>query len=164
MDKETAETIQQVHRLFKERHLTLSVAESCTGGLVSHYLTSLPGASEFFEAGLVTYSYEAKRRILDIPAGELEKYGAISEETARKMAEQARTLTGTDYGLATTGNLGPGVLEGRERGLVYIAAGTDESVIARRLVLSEERGPNKKRAALEALKLLIELAGDFNTI
>jgi PncC family amidohydrolase len=157
MDAKTLAVIQKVHELFKGRHLTLSLAESCTGGLISHYLTILPGASDFFEAGLVTYSKDSKKRILGISTETIANYGVISEETAREMAVKVRALTGASCGLSTTGNLGPGTLEGKERGLVYIAASTGEKTLIKELRLSGGRGENKEEASLSALQLLIEV-------
>ena len=156
MDRDTFEIIQKVHDLFKKSGLTLAVAESCTGGLVSHYLTALPGASEFFEAGLVTYSNETKMKLLGISPETISGHGVISEQVAREMAEKARMRAGTDYGLSTTGNLGPSALEGKERGLVYLAVSGKGRTFSRELRLAGEREENKKKAALSSLNLLIE--------
>jgi PncC family amidohydrolase len=156
MDRKILEVIKKVHKLFKKKKLTLSVAESCTGGLISHYITVLPGASSFFEAGVVPYSVETKKKLLCISGRIISKYGAVSDETARQMAEKVRTLTGTDYSLSTTGNLGPDVLEGKERGLVYIAVSKKGQTFSRELRLKGNREENKEKAAFSALKLLIE--------
>ncbi|HEX8948918.1 MAG TPA: CinA family protein [Dissulfurispiraceae bacterium] len=156
MDQDTFEIIQKVHYLFKEKGLTLAAAESCTGGLVSHYLTALPGASEFFEAGLVTYSNEAKMKLLGVSPETISGHGVISEQVAKEMAEKARALAGTDYGFSTTGNLGPSTLEGKERGLVYLAVSGKGRTLSRELRFAGDRKENKEKAALSALKLLIE--------
>jgi len=156
MDKEILEVIQKVHKSFRELGLTLSVAESCTGGLISHYLTSLPGASNFFMAAVVTYSVEAKKEILDIPSEIISKYGVVSEETAREMAEKIRALTKTDFALSTTGNMGPDVLEGKEKGFVYIAVSKEGKTLSREIRLTGDREENKEEASLLALRFLIE--------
>jgi len=148
--------IREVHKLFKEGGLTLSVAESCTGGLISHYITSLPGASTFFKAGIVSYSEDIKRTILGISPQTISRYGVVSNEIAQEMAEKMRLLTGTDYSLSTTGNLGPDVLEDKERGLIYVAANKRGETIFRELRLKGDRESNKEEASLLALKLLIE--------
>jgi len=148
-----------VHDVFRERGLTLSVAESCTGGLISHYITALPGASAFFEAGVVTYSIEAKERILGVSREIISAHGVVSEETARDMAEKVRHLAGTGYALSTTGNLGPGVLEDKEAGLVYMAVSTRTRTVSRAARFTGERGKIKESAALTALGLLLEVAG-----
>ncbi len=159
MDDEILDVIKRVHEIFKKRGLTLSVAESCTGGLISHYITALPGASNFFEAGVVTYSAATKREILGISASTIENYGVISESTAKEMAEKVRSLTGTDYSLSTTGNIGPEVLEGKEKGLVYIAVSRTGRTILKELRLTGDREENKEAASLSALKLLLEMLG-----
>jgi PncC family amidohydrolase len=158
MNSGASESMGEVHDFFRSRRLTLSVAESCTGGLVSHYLTLLPGASDFFVAGIVAYSEAAKRDILGVSPLTIDSCGMISEETAREMAHRMRLLAGSDYSLATTGNLGPDALEGKERGLVYIAAGSQEKTSVRRLLLSRGRSENKVDAANAALQFLIEFA------
>jgi PncC family amidohydrolase len=155
MEEDALIVIQKVHRLFKEKGLTLSVAESCTGGLISHYITYLPGASIFFRAGIVSYSVGVKKKILGVPFDVISEYGVVSEETAKEMAERVRLLTGTDFGLSTTGNLGPDVLEGKEKGLVYIAVSNEGLTIPRELRLRGDREGNKESASLSALQFLL---------
>jgi PncC family amidohydrolase len=157
MKKKLLETIEKMHALFKQNGFTLSVAESCTGGFVSHLTTALPGASNFFEAGVVSYSADAKKSLLRVSPDCITKYGVVSEQTAREMAEKIRRLTKTDFSLSTTGNLGPDVLEGKERGLVYIAVSTEGKTMMKELRLQGDREENKKEAALEALRFLVEV-------
>jgi PncC family amidohydrolase len=156
MDKEILEVIQRVHGLFRKIGLTLSVAESCTGGLVSHYLTSLSGASNFFEAGVITYSAESKKEILGVPSEIISRYGVVSEETAREMAERMRSLTKTDFSLSTTGNMGPVLLEGKGKGLVYIAVSKEGKTLSKEIRLTGDREGNKEEASLSALRFLLE--------
>jgi PncC family amidohydrolase len=158
MDGTTLEIIHRVHELFKARDLTLSLAESCTGGLISHYITHLPGASAFFTAGVVSYSAEMKIKILGVSSDIISSYGVVSEQTAREMAEKTRSLTDTDFSVSTTGNLGPDVLEGRETGLIYVAVSKKGRTFAKELRLRGKREENKEEAVLEALKFLIEIA------
>lgn len=157
MNTELSNAIRDVHKIFKDKGLSLSVAESCTGGLLSHYLTYLPGSSSFFIAGVISYSESAKIEILGISSETISRYGVISKETAEEMARRIRTITGSDYSVSTTGNLGPDVLEGKDRGLVYIAVSNKETTITRELRLSGDRGSNKEDASLSALRLLIEV-------
>jgi PncC family amidohydrolase len=157
MKPEILEVIEKVHELFKGKSLTLSVAESCTGGLISHYLTTLPGASRFFVGGVVSYSEDIKKNILGVSSETISQYGVISGETVREMAEKVCSLTRTDYSLSVTGNLGPDVLEGKEQGLIYIAAHKNGKTISQELRLKGDREVNKEEAALSALRLLIEL-------
>ncbi|MBM4141699.1 MAG: CinA family protein [Nitrospira sp.] len=158
MDEKVLEVVQRVHELFRKKGLTLSVAESCTGGLISHYITTLPGASIFFKAGVISYSIESKKIILGVSHKIISRYGVISEETAREMAEKIRALTRTDYSLSTTGNLGPDVLEDKERGIIFIAVSKKGQTLSRELRLTGDRGDNKMNASLSALRFLIEVA------
>lgn len=157
MRQEVPEAVTKLHDLFRQKQLTLSIAESCTGGLIGHYLTALPGASSFFIGGIIAYSAETKNNILGVSQQAIIRYGVVSDQTAREMAEKIRLLTDTDYSLSTTGNLGPDVLEGKERGLIYVAAGSKEKTVSRELRLSGDRDENKHDAALHAILLLIEL-------
>ena len=154
MDEKALKIIRDVHRIFTEKGLKLSVAESCTGGLISHYLTWLPGASRFFEAGAVTYSVLAKEKLLGISPDTIAAYGVVSRETAKEMAEKIRLITRSDYALATTGNLGPALLEGKERGLVYVGISKEGKTIIKELRLKGERTRNKEEAALSSLRFL----------
>ena len=151
--------VKIIHSLFKEKDLTLSVAESCTGGLICHYLTAVPGASSFLQAGVVTYSAESKKRILGIPQKVFSSHGIVSEETARQMAERIRALTKTDIAVSTTGNLGPDVLEGKPKGLVFVAISSRKGTVSKKLQLKGTRGQIKEKAVLSALKFLAEVVG-----
>lgn len=157
MKQEHLKVIKKVHKIFKKKGLTLSVAESCTGGLISHYITTLSGASAFFVAGIVSYSGDAKKSILGVSSKTIQHYGVVSEETACEMAERVRLLTKTDCSLSTTGNLGHDVLECKEQGLIYIAASKEGKTISRRLNLTGDREANKEEASLSALRFLVEL-------
>jgi PncC family amidohydrolase len=156
MTGKTLKIISEVHKLFTEKGLRLSVAESCTGGLISHYLTCLSGSSLFFEAGVVTYSVLSKENMLGVSSETIASYGVVSGETAKEMAEKMRLITGTDYSLSTTGNLGPEVLEGKERGLVYVALSREGETVIKELRLTGERLQNKEEAALSSLRFLID--------
>jgi PncC family amidohydrolase len=157
VEPETLEVIQKIHRLLKDRACTLSVAESCTGGLVSHYVTTVPGASSFYAGGIVSYSEEMKKNIIGVSPGVLNTYGVVSGETAQEMAEKVRAVVKTDFSLATTGNLGPDVLEGKEKGLIYVAASREGKTVSRELRLTGNRQENKEQAAVSAFMLLVEL-------
>lgn len=157
MDEKALIVVQKLHDLFKRKGLTLSLAESCTGGLISHYVTALPGASTFFKAGVVSYSAGAKKKILGVPFDIISEYGVVSEETAREMADKVRALTETDFALSTTGNLGPDVLEEKEKGLVYVAVSTEGLTISKTLRLQGDREAIKEAAALLALRFLLEM-------
>ncbi|HMK42717.1 MAG TPA: CinA family protein [Dissulfurispiraceae bacterium] len=140
----------------RARHITIAAAESCTGGLVADLLTDVPGASAIFRAGIVAYSREAKETLLGVAGHILQKDGLVSAATARAMADRMRQLSGTDYAMATTGNLGPEGLEDKAVGLVYIAVSSARGVYSRELHLSGDRTLNKRDAALAALAFLYE--------
>lgn len=114
----------------KERGLSLSAAESCTGGLLMEMFTALPGSSAVFEGGIVCYSNGLKEKLLNVPHELLEGEnapGAVSAETAKVLAEQVRLITGTDFGLSITGVAGPGQSERKPAGLVYIAIAREDA-------------------------------------
>ncbi|WP_293033326.1 CinA family protein [Natronococcus sp.] len=100
---------------------SLAVAESCTGGLIGAAITAVPGASDYFDSGLTTYAYDAKRRHLGVSREALDEHGAVSEPVAREMAQGIRDVTDTNWGIATTGVAGPtGGTEDDPVGTVYI--------------------------------------------
>jgi PncC family amidohydrolase len=162
MDSDMNEIIGKVHELFKNQKLTLSVAESCTGGLISHWIISAPGASAFFMSGIVAYSRDCKEDILNVSGDVIRKFGMVSKEVAIEMAERVRLLTKTDYSVSTTGNLGPDVLEGKNSGLIYVAASKEGETVTKQLNLNGSREENKEEASMAALKLLIELVSSEN--
>jgi PncC family amidohydrolase len=163
MKKKPLDTIKEIHAYFTQHGYTLSVAESCTGGLISHLLTTLPGASTFFEAGVVSYSADTKKSLLGVSPDCITRYGVVSEETAREMAGKIRKLTKTDFAVSTTGNLGPNVLEGKERGLIFIAVSAPWKTTTRQLMLTGTRTRNKEEAALLALQFLLESVTEQKT-
>lgn len=151
------EIIIKLHEFFKKQKLTLSAAESCTGGLISHWITSVPGATAFFRAGIVAYSIDCKEDILNVSDDVIKKFGMVSKEVAIEMAERVRLLTKTDYSVSTTGNLGPDVLEGKNSGLIYVAVSKEGETVTKQLNLNGSREENKEEAALAVLLLLVEL-------
>jgi len=134
---------------------TLAVAESCTGGLVAHRLTEIPGSSNYFMEGVVTYSNEAKTRLVGVPAELIERHGAVSAEVAEAMAEGVKRRAATDFGLSVTGVAGPGggTIE-KPVGLVYISLADDAHTEHRRLMLPGDRHLIRWRASQAALDLL----------
>lgn len=153
MDDDQLESV--LVRLLTERRQTLAVAESCTGGFISNRITNVPGASAVFAAGLVTYSNEAKQHFLGVRAETLAEHGAVSEATAREMAEGARARTKADYAISVTGIAGPGGgTESKPVGTVWMAlAAVDGTVSQRRLNISD-RETFKFVTAQQSLDLL----------
>jgi len=146
---------QVVGKLLLERHLTLAVAESCTGGLISDRITNTPGSSNYFDRSYVTYSNEAKLVDLGVPAAFILNHGAVSREVAKAMATGVRLKSNTDIGLSTTGIAGPtgGSLE-KPVGLVWIGYSDRSDTLAIQFTLGDERRRIKERAAQAALELL----------
>jgi len=135
----------------------LAVAESCTGGLVSHLLTNVPGSSDYLLESVVAYSNEAKERRLGVPADLIAAHGAVSEEVARAMAEGARRSAQADVGLAVTGIAGPGGGGGEKPvGLVHMAVSTAGETAAERHLFRGDRQTVKARSAAAALHLLFK--------
>jgi nicotinamide-nucleotide amidase len=134
---------------------TLSVAESCTGGLIAERLTDVPGSSRYFIEGVVAYSNDAKTRTLGVEPILLMEHGAVSGPVAEAMAEGIRKRSGTDFGLAVTGIAGPdGGTEEKPVGLVYIALADDVQTQHRKLMLPGDRYLVRWRASQAALDLL----------
>lgn len=155
-DEETLESA--VGRLLKERGATLALAESCTGGLLAKRLTDVAGSSAYFKEGFITYSNESKERLLKVPHELLVEHGAVSEPVAEAMAEGARKVAETDYGLSVTGIAGPdGGTEEKPVGLVWIGISDPEGAFAKKLNLSawsRSREAIRERSANAAFDLL----------
>jgi nicotinamide-nucleotide amidase len=152
-DQDLEEVI--VQRL-KERKETLAVAESCTGGLLSHRLTNVPGASQVFLAGYVTYSNEAKTNLLGIEASVIEKHGAVSAEVARAMADGAKARSGATHAIATTGIAGPdGGSAQKPVGTMFVGlSSTAAETTARKFFYPTDRETFKQMVAQAAFELL----------
>ena len=124
--------------LLKEKGLTFASAESCTGGLIAKRITDLPGSSAVFMGGIVSYTNEVKHKVLGVAQNLLDTCGAVSEEVARSMAENARERLGADFGLSTTGVAGPDKDDrGNEVGTVYIALATKSGTFCRKMAFGD---------------------------
>jgi len=153
VNEETLE--QKVAELFFRTKKTVAVAESCTGGLLGHKLTNVPGSSDYFERGVVAYSNRAKVEMLGVPEETLRVHGAVSEPTAIAMAEGVRRLAGTDFGISTTGIAGPGGgTPQKPVGLVYVGFADGTQSFAQKFIFKTDRLTNKERAACAALEIL----------
>ncbi len=138
-----------------ERGLTLSVAESCTGGYISHLLTQHPGSSKVFFGGAISYSYELKESILGVKNETLTQFGAVSRETVTEMVEGALLNFKSDYALAVTGIAGPeGGTPDKPVGTVWIAVATINKTVAKKLTFGNKRRQNIERSAISALNML----------
>lgn len=152
-DQESLEVV--VGRLLVERRVMLSVAESCTGGLLCDRITNVPGASAYFERGVVTYSNRAKEELLEVPRRLLTAHGAVSAQVAEAMARGICRKTGTPLGLAITGVAGPdGGSPAKPVGTVYVALATPDGVRSQRFGFPGRRQAVKWQSTQMALDLL----------
>ncbi|MBN2297832.1 MAG: nicotinamide-nucleotide amidohydrolase family protein, partial [Deltaproteobacteria bacterium] len=150
-----------VGMILKDRGLTLAAAESCTGGLIGHLITEIPGSSDYFLGSVVSYSNAIKMTMLSVPEEEITGHGAVSEEVARSMLKGVLAATGAHIGVATTGIAGPaGGTMDKPVGTVWIAAGTMQDIITRNLCFTFDRTGNKMIFAKSALFLLREYIYD----
>lgn len=144
-----------VVELLRANGLTATCAESCTGGLLSARLVNVPGVSEIYKSGLVTYSNKAKRKLLGVKKATLQKYGAVSEQTAEEMAKGAATLTKADVAVAVTGIAGPdGGTKEKPVGTVYIACAVKGKTVVKKYQFSGNRSKVREATVSEALVLM----------
>jgi len=144
-----------------EKGLTLSLAESCTGGYISHLITQHPGSSKVFLGGVVSYSNGLKESVLGVRNETLEQFGAVSRETVTEMAEGALLNFKSDYALAVTGIAGPdGGTPDKPVGTVWIAVATTNKILAKKLTFGNKRRQNIERSAIAALNMLNTLLHD----
>ena len=147
-------------RLLRLRGWTLSTAESCTGGLIADRITDVPGSSDYFTGGFVSYAYEAKVASLGVSWDTLHKYGAVSRETVLEMARGARLALGTDVAVSISGIAGPGGgLPEKPVGTTWIGLVAPEREQAEVFYWKGDRRENKEQSAEAALKMVIALLG-----
>lgn len=153
---EQDDTLQNtVGRLLKKGGKTLSAAESCTGGMISSLITSVPGASEYYLGSVTSYAVSVKENVLGVPSGIIEKYGVVSSECVAAMAEGVRRLTGSDYAVATSGIAGPGDgADGNPAGLVWIGVSSKSRTLTCSRLFKNDRIRNMERFAASALDFL----------
>jgi nicotinamide-nucleotide amidase len=152
---EDASVQQLVHQMLSQRGETLAVAESCTGGTIASRFTAMAGSSAYFLAGVVAYANEAKRDILGVNYDDIMRYGAVSEQVARQMAEGVRRIAGADYAISTTGIAGPsGGSAEKPVGTVWIAVATPTHTIAVLRNCGTDRGQIVNRASAYAIEML----------
>ncbi len=152
----SGESIEQViGEKFIEQGLTVGIAESCTGGLIAHRLTNIPGSSAFFLGGVVAYSNESKTAILGVNPALIKTYGAVSAEVAAAMAEGMRRITCSDIGISTTGIAGPGGGSPEKPvGLMYMGISSEQGTNTKKLLFAGDRLINKKRMSQSVLDIL----------
>ena len=152
---ENASMQELIHNILIDKGLTLATAESCTGGTIASRFTAMAGASVYFLGGVVAYANEAKRDILGVNFDDIIRYGAVSEQVARQMAEGARRVTGADYAIATTGIAGPtGGTAEKPVGTVWMAVATPTQTIAVLRNCGTDRGQIINRASAYVIEML----------
>lgn len=161
MSEPAVEPIVELARRLQEaclgRGLTVALAESCTGGLVASALTETPGSSGYFAGGVVSYADAAKRDVLGVPAEVLAAHGAVSAQTARAMAEGARSQFEASIAGAVTGIAGPdGGSEEKPVGLTYLAVADEHGVDVRRIVWPGDRAANRRDSGVALVEMLLE--------
>ena len=146
-----------VGQMLAQRGLSVGTAESCTGGLIGHRLTEVPGSSEYFLGGIIAYANDIKERVLGVQFETLETHGAVSAETALEMARGARHILGVDIALSVTGIAGPGGgTADKPIGLTYIALAAQDFARVERFVWHHDRAGNKWESSEAALKMLLQ--------
>ncbi len=148
----------------REKGWTLSIAESCTGGLICDRITDVSGSSDYFMGGTVAYSNESKEEHLGVPMDDIKKFGAVSSQVAKKMAQGVQKAFGTTFGLSTTGIAGPtGGSKEKPVGLVFIGVSNGKKTWVMKLSLKGSRREIKEKATEKALQFFYErlMHGDF---
>jgi nicotinamide-nucleotide amidase len=153
---ENEESLEMViGKLLKERKQTVCTAESCTGGKIAHLLTSIPGSSDYYRGSLIAYDNRIKNELLRVPQALLEKFGAVSEQVIKSMAEGARELLETDFCIASSGIAGPdGGTPDKPVGTLWIAAASEKGTVAEKYLFGYDRLTNIRRFSNAALNLL----------
>jgi nicotinamide-nucleotide amidase len=152
-------TIQLLHKKLIKKRLTISVAESCTGGLLAHNLTKLANSSKYFQMGLTTYSNQAKIKILKINKKIIKKYGAVSEECCKSMVQNLNKISKSKINVSITGIAGPGgASKNKPVGLVYIGIKKGKTVLVdKNKFKSKNRNTIQKSSVQRVIKIILNL-------
>lgn len=146
---------ERIVMLMQQKKLTLAVAESCTGGMLSSKIIDVPGVSEVYKAGFVTYANEAKQKLIGVKEETLKQFGAVSEQTAKEMVAGTLKAAEADVAVAITGIAGPGGgTKEKPVGLVYIACGSAENIVVDRCLFNGTRSEIRQASADHALGML----------
>lgn len=148
---------ERISKLLKNSGLTLSAAESCTGGRISHLIASVPGASEYYLGSVTSYAISVKEYVLKVPSATIRKNGVVSSEVAASMAEGVRRLTGSTFSVSTTGLAGPGGDGIIPEGTVWIGVSSPEKTLTFKVNFDLGRQQNIEHFAISALEELEKL-------
>jgi len=152
---------KKVAHLLIQKKKTLSLAESCTGGLLSHTLTNIPGSSAFFKVGIIAYANEAKQRLLNVSPSTIKKHGVVSFPAIEQMAKGVRAILKTDFSMAISGIAGPaGATAIKPLGLTFIAVSSRKRICSFHFVFKGSRLSIKRQAATKALEILLGLLNE----
>lgn len=154
--------MKELVTLLFEKKLTIAVAESLTGGLFQQELTAIPGTSALLTGGVICYTNFVKQKVLNVKADTIEKYGAVSEQCARELAENVATLLGTDIGISFTGVAGPDELEGKQAGTVYVGISIGEKTFVEKLLLGGTRDAVRTRSVKYGCFYLMKLLHEMD--
>ncbi|MEA2054303.1 MAG: CinA family protein [Candidatus Thermoplasmatota archaeon] len=155
--------MENIASLLKKRNLKIATAESCTGGLIGHTITNVPGSSYYYEGGVISYSNAIKMKFLGVNEETLKKYGAVSEQTAKEMAEGIKNRASVNIGIATTGIAGPGGgTTEKPVGLVYVALAGNEGTYVKKFNFHGNRGENKKSTCDAAINMLLNYLEQYD--
>lgn len=146
-------------RILKERNLTISSCESCTGGMFASMLTSIRGVSAVFKGAFVTYATEIKSEVVGVSPNTIMQYGVVSAQTAREMADQCREKMKSDLSVSFTGNAGPDVMENKPAGLIYCAISSKNETEVYEFHFHGERNEIREACVLEMEKKCIDFLG-----
>ena len=153
---EKNESLEQVVvNILKKENISLSVAESCTGGMISKKITDIAGASKIYKGGIIAYSNELKIKLLGINSDIIKEYGAVSNKVAGQMADSIKNKTKSDIGIATTGISGPsGATAGKDIGIIFIAVSYNETILVKKFNLIPKRNIHRETASSIALNMI----------
>jgi PncC family amidohydrolase len=156
-DEELVELARRVGEALRAVGVRLATAESCTGGLVAHLITEIPGSSDYFAGAIVTYANDIKVALAGVPSDVLDAHGAVSAHVAKAMADGTRRRLGVDLAVSVTGIAGPdGGTASKPVGLTYVAIADADGGDVRRHVWASDRSGNKRLSAAAALELVLE--------
>lgn len=149
---------EKLSELLKAKHLTISSAESCTGGMIAHTLTLRSGSSEYFKGAVVSYCNEVKMNVLGVNKATIDRYTVVSREVAEEMATGVKSLMATDVSVSTTGIAGPsGAMDGKPVGTVCICAASKERCVSRCILFSGDRASVIAQASEMAMLMACEV-------
>lgn len=155
----------EIGGLLRARGWKLATAESCTGGLIGHRITDIPGSSDYYLGGVVAYAYEAKAALLGVSWETLQKHGAVSRETVLEMARGARTMLGADIAVSVSGIAGPGgATPDKPVGTTWLGLSTAQGEWARVYCFRGDRAQNKASAAQAALQFILDALTHFHPL